>query len=374
MGANKLLLAGLTALTVFHIRKWRDDRQLALRTRALWQQPGPEFPETPLVSILVAAWNEADMIERHICSVVALRYPNLEYVICAGGQDGTFEHARSLAGPGIIVLEQQLGEGKQGALRRCFEASSGAICFCTDADCLLTDDAFERTLAPVLLGQADAGAGSIRPLPEQLKRGLLATSTWGIDVYFASRRPDEMLRLNGANSAIRREVLEAARALRWDTPTAEDYQLSMFMLAKGMKIRKAADSQVQTRYHDDLLAFIRQQTRWHRDVLLHGAKSDQKTDLKWALVDSAMGASMFLLLALLPVLGKEPLKLWLLTLYYRVLRRMRFVAFGSLCDGGFPPGLTAKALAYSVVLSFVDFTIWTAALVEALVPRWRHRW
>jgi hypothetical protein len=64
--------------------KWRQDRVLALRLRAQEAEP-VQLKSTPKVSVLVAAWNEADMIREHIESFLRLRYPNKELILCAGG-------------------------------------------------------------------------------------------------------------------------------------------------------------------------------------------------------------------------------------------------------------------------------------------------
>ena len=137
------------------------------------QEPEPlpppvDWPALPPVSILVAAWNEAARIDGHIESFRALRYPRKELVLCAGGDDGTYERACRHAGPAVIVLRQEPGEGKQRALARAFAETRGEIIFLTDADCLLTDEAFERTLRPVAIGEEQAATGGLRPLDGQL--------------------------------------------------------------------------------------------------------------------------------------------------------------------------------------------------------------
>ncbi|NJK33015.1 MAG: glycosyltransferase [Deltaproteobacteria bacterium] len=87
--------------------------------------------------MLVAAWHEADHIGAHIAAFQALRYPNKELILCAGGADGTCAIAQGCANESIHILEQMPGEGKQRALRRCYAAASGELIYLTDADCLL---------------------------------------------------------------------------------------------------------------------------------------------------------------------------------------------------------------------------------------------
>src|SRR5207247_1198210 len=117
---------------------------------------------------LVAAWNEAAGIARHVQSVLALRYPDLDFVLCAGGPDGTCEQARlAMSGRGTL-LEQAPGEGKQRALRRCLAASTGDIVYLTDADCVLDDQSFERVIARIVDGDP-AATGRCCPYPEEIE-------------------------------------------------------------------------------------------------------------------------------------------------------------------------------------------------------------
>ena len=127
------------------------------------------WPELPLVSVLVAAWNEGERIEQHIQHFLALRYPNKELILCAGGQDGCYEQALAYQSASQVrVFEQQAGEGKQKALHRCLPYTKGSIVFLTDADCLLDDEAFERTLYPVVAGNTQVCTGSSQPHAAQL--------------------------------------------------------------------------------------------------------------------------------------------------------------------------------------------------------------
>ena len=175
--AGVALAGGVAALVAYNLRQWRRDRALAVALRTAREDSRPAVAVTPRVTVLVAAWNEADLIERHVESVLALRYPNLEYVLCAGGTDDTYRLASRYERPGVVVLEQRPGEGKQAALRRGLQHASGDVIFLTDADCLLDDDSFERTVAPIVAGEAEATSGGSRPLTAQLASSVLATTT-----------------------------------------------------------------------------------------------------------------------------------------------------------------------------------------------------
>src|SRR4029077_16669562 len=105
---------------------WRRDRRKAESLAVEARRPPPFLGQGPWprVSFLVPAWNEAGTIERCLQGVNQLTYPDLEVIVCAGGEDGTYALATRQAGQRIHVIQQQLGEGRQHALQRCFEASS----------------------------------------------------------------------------------------------------------------------------------------------------------------------------------------------------------------------------------------------------------
>ena len=89
--------------------------------------PFADWPAVPKVSVLVAAWNEADNIDQLVESFNALSYPNRELVLCAGGADDTYGRAGRWSGPRVKVDEQRPGEGKQAALRRTLPKADGEI-------------------------------------------------------------------------------------------------------------------------------------------------------------------------------------------------------------------------------------------------------
>ena len=93
----------------------------------------------------------------------ATRIAYKELILCAGGPDGTYHLAKTFTSAQVLVFEQKPGEGKQRALQRCFEQSHGVVIFLTDADCLLEDRVFERTLYPLVVEGKDAATGTWRP-------------------------------------------------------------------------------------------------------------------------------------------------------------------------------------------------------------------
>lgn len=62
----------------------------------------------------------------------ALRWPDLQVFVAAGGDDGTLAEARRYADKRITVMEQHPGQGKQGALRVLLPHARGEIIYLLD--------------------------------------------------------------------------------------------------------------------------------------------------------------------------------------------------------------------------------------------------
>ncbi|MBV9357766.1 MAG: glycosyltransferase family 2 protein, partial [Chloroflexi bacterium] len=308
------------------------------------------------MSLVVAAWNEAAVVERHIESVQRLRYPFIQHVVCAGGSDETYRLALRRAGRRTVVLEQQPGEGKQRALRRAYGQASGDIIFLTDADCVLGDDSFERTLEPVLRGEADAATGDSLPLAEQLATRPFVTYQGAAQVYAGAHAGPIVESLLGRNAAVRRSVLDEVGAFDLEAPTGTDYVLGKALRARGHVIRHVPESLMRSEYPVGVLAYQRQQRRWLRNVLVLGSRAGAWNEVTRALATSLLGAAM-LLAPLAGLVCWRPLwKLWLVGFVASAAARLRYRAFLARLLG--EEVRAGRLLAPLYVL--VDFWVWAS--------------
>jgi hypothetical protein len=318
--AGWLLVSGLAAATLWNLRQWRRDR----RRLAQLEHEKPvayDLDGTPRVSILVPAWKEAGTIGPCIESILGLRYPDVELIVCAGGDDGTLDIARRYEGSRVIVLEQTSGEGKQGALRRCYAQSTGEVIFLTDADCLLDDASFERTLVPVIAGGENAATGSWRPLDRQRDQPFVQYQ-WSHHVYRELWMPPYAPALDGRNAAVKRPALEQVGAFEIPAPVGTDLALSRQLRAASHSVRFVRESRVQTEYPETLGDYRRQLSRWFRNPLVH--------DKGWLTSPSARShlwaglAATVLVVAPLPALFSGLLRnLWIGSVLHLLLAQLR---------------------------------------------------
>jgi cellulose synthase/poly-beta-1,6-N-acetylglucosamine synthase-like glycosyltransferase len=105
----------------------------------------PARDHEPSVSVVVAAYDEEDVIARKVENVLALDYPRdrLELVVASdGSSDGTVERARAAGADLVLDLPRA---GKVRAQDRAVERARGEIVVFSDANALLAPDSL-RTL------------------------------------------------------------------------------------------------------------------------------------------------------------------------------------------------------------------------------------
>lgn len=377
--AGWILLGGLIAAVALNGLLWRRDRACLERERRRASGQRAETPgialssvaQFPRVSVLLPAWNEGEYIRECLDSIRNLRYPNLELIVCAGGEDGTLDLARRYAPPTARILEQRPGEGKQGALRRSLEQATGSIIFLTDADCVLDDEVFEGTLYPLLVGQEQVTTGVHRPLDHQRENPLVAYQ-WFHQIYMQANLPKYTDMLEGVNAAISREALEAAGGFEGSAPIGTDYFLARRLRDAGYRIRCVPQSRVRTAYCTRLGEYGRQRSRWFRNRLIHGLRFRAWRDVRghlWA----GLTSLFMLAVPLTGGLGARWLwALWLAGLAHLLLSQIRVVRFAQIQIGARLPHWWQ----YGLFVLYMVFG-WVATVrggVEALFPGRRWKW
>lgn len=361
-----LLGGGAAVIAARQWRQWRRDQAALARLAAPAPLPLPTEP--PLLSVLVAAWNEAASIEGHLASFQSLTYPRRELILCAGGSDGTFELAGCWAGAGVRVLAQRAGEGKQAALTRCLAASRGELLYLTDADCRFDDQALRRLLAPLLAGAEQVTTGPYQPWPEQRSAGL-PQYLMAAHTYSAAHQPAYVRGLSGANTALTRAAVVAIGGLGFAAPSGTDYQLAQRLLAAGLQIAFVPDSVIATRYPVSWRAYRRQQSRWLRNLLRYSWRFRAWSDLRAALQTVLIGWLMIAAPGAALLLGPLLWLTWLLLLLQATLAKLRYLAFAARRTGRALSPRLALALP---ALSLLDFAVWASAGLDLVrrVGRW----
>jgi cellulose synthase/poly-beta-1,6-N-acetylglucosamine synthase-like glycosyltransferase len=132
----------------------------------LFRRPVRKAATEPSVSLLIAAYNEADVIQAKVRNSLALDYPvdKLEIVIASDGStDGTSRIVRSLAeseGKGRVqLLEFPVNRGKIHCLNDAVPQLGGEIVVFSDASSMLASDSVRNLLANFADPRVGAASG-----------------------------------------------------------------------------------------------------------------------------------------------------------------------------------------------------------------------
>lgn len=116
--------------------------------------------ELPHVTLVISAYNEAEVLEGKIQNALALDYPRdrLEIVVSSDGStDATNDIARSFAGSGVVLHEYTANRGKNLALNDTLPRAAGDVIVFTDANGMYHPEAVRTLVQPF----ADPRVGSV---------------------------------------------------------------------------------------------------------------------------------------------------------------------------------------------------------------------
>ncbi len=203
-------------------------------------RPAPRFAppsEWPVLTLLIAAYNEEKVIARKIENVLALKYPpeRLQILIAAdGSDDATVDIARGYAQRGVEVLYEPRRAGKMAAINRAMPFVRGEIVVFSDANNLYEADALLHLAAP--FGDPSVGgvSGAKSLLEEEDSLGASEGLYWKYESFVKAQesRLGTCTGVAGEIFAIRRELfVPAPRGIIND-----DFYLMMQILRRGYRI------------------------------------------------------------------------------------------------------------------------------------------
>jgi cellulose synthase/poly-beta-1,6-N-acetylglucosamine synthase-like glycosyltransferase len=199
-------------------------------------------PTEPTVSLLVAAYNEADVIEAKIRNALALRYPpeKLEIAIaCDGPKDGTTAIAEGVAaaagGGRVRVFAYPVNRGKLHVLNDTVPHLSGEIVALSDAASMLNEDAISRLVENFADPSVGAVSGVYRVVSgDQTALGNQEDLYWRYETFLKHAEGDvsSILGCHGALYALRRELYPFPKP----TTINDDYVIPMRIVQRGFRV------------------------------------------------------------------------------------------------------------------------------------------
>jgi cellulose synthase/poly-beta-1,6-N-acetylglucosamine synthase-like glycosyltransferase len=120
-------------------------RAVLIPSKKIRTQPN----QFPAISVIIAAYNEADVITKKIENILASNYPHdkLEIIVVSDGStDGTNDLVSSFKAPEVRLLDLSR-QGKNSAINDAVKTAKGEILVFTDADSILHLDSLQNLVA-----------------------------------------------------------------------------------------------------------------------------------------------------------------------------------------------------------------------------------
>ncbi len=242
------------------------------------------------VSIIIPAWNEANILKKSFYFLKKLNLPfsYSELIIVAGGSDKTLEICQSVEFHNfqrIKILEQTSGDYKSGALIKGLKESKGDYITIMDADTLISSNFMKKIIKK--LEEYDAVNANYFPI---LKKGF-----W-YDYYIIRKKiwaknPNNLPSLFGAATiSLNRNIIEQIgieNLFTKITRAGVDHYMGLVLRENNIKIAFAQDAYVLTPRPGSLKDFYKDNNRWFSAFFrLH---SDKNKLIKKTLILSLLG-------------------------------------------------------------------------------------
>jgi O-antigen/teichoic acid export membrane protein/GT2 family glycosyltransferase len=202
--AAVLLVGGLAA----GLRLWKTLRMPVA-------QPSSEVPSGgPLVTLVTPVYNQEAFVEETVRSVLAQRYPCIEYIVIDDGStDGSLARLRQLEAefPGRFQLLTQPNAGQAATLNRGWALARGEVLAYLSSDDRLHPDAVSRMVEALQAAPDVAVAYCDFSLIDAAGQRMVDVQT---EDFSASRLRDHLVCQPGPGAFFRREVFESVGG--WD--------------------------------------------------------------------------------------------------------------------------------------------------------------
>lgn len=211
----------------------------------------------PTVTLLIAAYNEADILADKLMNSLQLDYPREKLrilVVSDGSTDETDMIAARFANQGVDLLALTPNRGKITALNEGFRTISSEIVVLSDAN-VMYNPASIRKLARHFVDSSIGGvSGKVILLNEHLSYGAAEVQYYGIEhsIQQYEGNTGSLIGADGAMYAVRRELFQQLPA---DT-ILDDFVISMGVIRQGYRL-----------VHDsEALAFERNEEEMSREL------------------------------------------------------------------------------------------------------------
>ena len=248
---------------------------IVLLSHALYRKSSSERVDVkynPLVSIIIPAHNEEEVIAKSIEAALETNYEHKEIIVVDdGSKDGTFQIAYPYHERREIKLVRRSSSSgtKSGALNYGLLFASGEIIVTMDADTLLERDSLREIVKPLSDPSINAVAGKVRVLQGKNRSNLLVQlQAYEYLLAFDFGRKfnsiiSNLMIIPGAFGAFRKKNLGSIGNYDRDTIT-EDFDNTLKLKKLGGSVPLAENAYSWTVVPDTWGSWVRQRMRWSR--------------------------------------------------------------------------------------------------------------
>lgn len=306
----------------------------------------------PVVTILIPAYNEEDVIAKTIESIEVLDYPKdkIEVIVLANAcTDRTEDIVKSYKHKGIKLVSIK-EPGKGHAVNIGLQKAKGKFIATFDADTIATPNLLKRALPYFADEKVAAVKTSIKVLkPENFLEKLQWFEYMGVALQHRLMSALDVLFITpGAFSIYRKDVLKKVGGFDEHSLT-EDIEIAMRLLHEGWKVKASFTASPFTKVPRTFAAFHTQRLRWARGFFSSLLKhKDMLLNKKFEL----LGMLILPLNFLLPIL----IIVGLFVLIYNIASALIFLAIELYLTKSFVYTSTAYTIDYSALF-------WTIFLI-----------
>ncbi len=229
--------------------------------------------EMPPVSIVVPAYNEGQVMERAISSLMEIEYPEYEVVVVDdGSKDDTLARAVAFEGrrgPVDVRVVTKRNGGKASALNAGIAASRHPFILCMDADSYLEPKSVLRAIEHF----GDRSVGAVAGNVKVENRGKIITKLQALEYIDGLNMPRRAQGFVAAVNIVpgpvgmfRREALEEVGG--YDTDTfAEDADLTLKLISVGWRVVYEDGAIAWSEAPERWIDLVQQRYRWTRGIL-----------------------------------------------------------------------------------------------------------
>jgi cellulose synthase/poly-beta-1,6-N-acetylglucosamine synthase-like glycosyltransferase len=223
----------------------------------------------PLVTVIVPAYNEAEVISRTLESLINVKYePKEILVVDDGSTDKTAVIASWYKQFGVKVLRKPNG-GKASALNYGLLFARGEIVVTVDADSMITRSALDEIVRAMSKRNIAAVSGYIRVLNNNVKLTRAQELEYIVGIEMLRRALDlfgAVMVVPGAFGAFKKYAIENTGYYDKDTIT-EDFDMTIKILKAYGSVGASSTAAAFTEVPSTWKSLYKQRMRWSRGTL-----------------------------------------------------------------------------------------------------------